>query len=155
MPVLDKFLKLIDAYSPTATGTNWQSSNWYDGQVAQDYGMGQGPFIGAYFQISATVTGNATSTLQFKVQGATDSAFTSPVDIIATPIAAMLQANFATQGLAGADFKVKFPRGFSYRYLRAVVVISTATLTAGTFNCWLGDNGMFQDNKTYPGNYVA
>lgn len=148
--ILDKTLKLLDAYAPTAVGTD-VNGVYLDTTTIEDWGMGQA--IEWLTQITTTVTGNANATLQFKLQGATDSAFTSPVDIALALPAAITQADFATQAVAGqTPFSIRIPRGFPYRYLRVAVVIGTATLTAGAFSSWLL-NEAIQDNKNYPAGY--
>lgn len=149
--ILDNALQLASAYAPTAVATN-TNGVWWDTLAAQDWGAGQGQDTFALISINTTVIGNATATLQFKIQGAIDAAFTSPIDVIAAPIAAILQANFATQAVKGIQFPVKFPRGLAYRYYRFAVVIGSATLTAGAFDCWVGPEAA-QDNKIYAANY--
>ena len=154
MPMQDALLRLATAYAPTAIGTNVQSTTYWNAVAVQDQAMGAtGIDIAWYARIGTTVTGNATATLTLKLQGATDSAFTTPVDVIVSPT--ILQANFATQAVAGTEFKYIIPRGFPYQYWRFAVVIATATLTAGSFDSFVCTEQSFTDNKSYAAGYTV
>lgn len=149
--LLDIKNRLLNAYAPTAATTNVDGT-YLDIGVAQDLGAAENGMNAWYTNIGTTVTGNTNATLQFVLQAATDSAFTSPVTVDSTT--AITQANFATQAVAGTEFKRIIPRGFSYRYWRVAVVIGTATLTAGAFSSWLTPANSLTDNIRYTGGYT-
>lgn len=151
MPLLDLGLADI-GYAPTAVGTN-TSGVYIDIGTAQDLAMGNGKHIMFKARIATTVTGNANATLQLAVQGATDSAFTSPVTVQSFPQIA--QANFATAATAGTEWDYYVQRGFPYRYYRLVVIIGTATLTAGAFDFYLANESGVSDVKSYNRNYTV
>lgn len=153
MPVLDKLLQLADAYAPTTAAAPATNGTYLDGVVPQDYGMGNGPDIGFLVQVHASITGTSGGTFTVRLQAATDSAFTSPVDVLIGDT--ITQSDFATKAVAGIQLmRRKIPRGYSYRYWRFAVTIATHDLSGGSFDAWLGDNGLFQDNVAYAGNYT-
>lgn len=149
--ILDTTLQLETAYAPTAIGTN-VNGIYLDTMTIEDWGMGEA--LHWLTSINTTVTGNATATLNFILQGAIDAAFSAPVTVAQALPVAIAQANFATQAIKGTQYAIKFPRGFAYRYYRGAVVIGTATLLTGAFDMWLL-NDAIQDNKSYPSGYLV
>lgn len=148
--ILDTTLQLASAYAPTAVATN-TNGTYIDTVVTQDWGMGE--TILWYVRINATATTGGAATLQFLLQGATDAAFTTPVLMEEAPYTATLAANFATQAIAGTEYKVPLRRGNAYRYIRFAVAIGGAVLTAGSFDSWLTNRTDAQDNRPNAGNY--
>ena len=149
--ILDITNQIATAYAPTAIGTQ-VNGTYIDTLTIEDWGMGEA--LHWLTSINTTVTGNATATLNFILQGAIDSVFTSPVTVAQALPTPILQANFATQAVKGTQYAIKFPRGFAYRYYRLGVVIGTATLIGGAFDSWIL-NDAIQDNKSYPSGYLV
>ncbi len=147
--MLDSTLQLANAYAPTSVATN-VSGTYLDTSVIEDWGMGNSLIW--LVMVNTTATSGGSATVQFLLQGATDSAFTSPATVAIAPVPGGTVAVAAlTKGLA---YFVKFPRGQTYRYYRVAVVIGTAALTAGKFDSWIL-NDAAQDLVSYAAGYTV
>lgn len=144
--ILDIADQLASAYAPTAIAAN-TNGTYIDRMVAMDDGMGE--TIIFYGRVATTATSAGAATVNFILQGdPTDPAFGAAVTVTSTgaiPVATLV---------AGYEFKLKVPRGFTERYFRLVATIATATLTAGAFDAYLTNDDM-QDNKAYAAGYTV
>ena len=101
------------------------STNIYDCGAAYDAGIGEELYLNI-----ATVVAAAGGSIQFVLQTATDSAFTTPKEF---PLTAAIAAASLTANTI--QYRGRLPIGL-LRYLRVVYRVSSAAITAGTADAY-------------------
>lgn len=120
----DKLLELSSAQAVTVSAASTNVIN----QGAAGNAIGHELYCVVRVATAATAAGAAT--VNFKLQTATDEAFTSPVDLFDSGAIAK------TALTANAEpVKVKIPLG-ALKYLRGYYTVSTGPLTAGAFDMY-------------------
>ena len=156
--ILDSTLQIGSALAltgATSTAANpLLGATYLDSVVAEDWGKGAA--IWWYTRINTAVTASSTGgTFQLVLVGGSTSAKVTTggtPDATISQGALVLQANYGTQLAINTEFKIRVPRGFSYRYLGVGAVITTNALTAGKIDTWLLNDGL-QDVIAYPAGY--
>lgn len=120
--MLDKNLQLSSAQAVTATAV---STNIID-QLAAGQAVGNEAWLSIRVGTAATAAGAAT--VNFQIQTATDSAFTTPIVLFDSGSIAKTALTLNTEVV-----KVRIPVG-AKQYLRVNYVVATGPLTAGTFD---------------------
>lgn len=124
--ILDYQLMFADAQAVTASAA---STNIVDltaaGDILEDLNL--------VVRCDTTATSaNGTATVTAKLQTATDSAFTTPVDLYVSPAFTISQLNANTNLV-----KTCVPCTGVLRYLRVYFTVGTQNLTAGKFDAFL------------------
>lgn len=122
--ILDSQLSLSRAQSIAAAAGDVVSTDIYDTGAAVDVGVGEELVLEV--RTVAAVTSAGAATVQFVLQTATDSAFTSPVEYPLTTAQALAALTANT-----VQVRSRIPFGL-LRYVRVVYRIGTATTTGGT-----------------------
>ncbi len=160
--ILDAQLQLANALAltgATSTAANpLLGATYLDAVKAIDWGMGSS--IIWYTRINTVFAAASTGgTVQLVLVGGSTAAKVTtsgtPDAIIAVaPASAILQANYATQGAANVEFKIKIPRGFSYEFIGVGAIITTNALTTGKIDSWLLNDGV-TDIVNYAAGYTV
>lgn len=165
--ILDTTLQLANALAlPVDTTTYTQAapymgSIYLDTVAIEDWGMGNDIWL--LLRINTTVTGAASSTVQFSlVAGSTTAKVTNggtpDATLLLAPNAAIAQANFATKATANTEIaKIHLQRGYAYRYISVAVITDNSgghALTAGKIDSWLLNTGL-TDNTSYAAGYTV
>lgn len=140
--IRDKKLVFFDNVALGNAGTAY--SDVIDLGTERDVGIGDD--IEIDMRLRATAAG-ATATAQFTLQTATDEAFTSPVDLDATPVIPMATM---VLGYEPARWRISSPTN---RYLRIKKVVATANFTAGKIDAAVVVDR--QANRAYPSGYTV
>ena len=155
LDITTKLAATLALTGATSTAANpLLGATWLDSVVIEDWGMGND--IIWYTRISTVLAAVGGSTQLVLVGGSTSAKVTTggTPDAIIAQTGVIAQANYATQGAANTEFKIKIPRGFAYRYIGVGAVILTNALTTGAIDSYLLNDAV-QDNKSYPGAYVV
>ena len=139
--IRDKKLVFFDNVALGNTGTAY--SDVIDLGVERD--VGEGREIEIDMRMRETAAG-ATATCQLTLQTATDEAFTTPVDLNATPAIPMATM---VLGYEPARWSIQSPTN---RYLRIKKVVATANFTAGKIDAAIVVDR--QNNRAYPSGYT-
>lgn len=144
--LLDKELMLSDAQAIT-TAAATPSTNYLDLLAAGDPGVGEPMWAVARVQTTATSGGSATVAVKLQVDD--NTSFSSATDLPGGS-AAIAVASL----VAGYTFFVirlpPIPAGAKERYLRALITVATADLTAGKFDVFLTRNVDLLPATVYP-----
>ena len=126
--IIDKSLELSSAQAVTASAA---STNYIDLGAAGNV-IGNEPYLVIQTREAATASGSAT--VNFVIQTAADSAFTSPVVLFDSGAVGK-----AALTLNSCPVKVKMPLGLK-RYVRVYYTVATGPLTAGKFDAFIAED---------------
>ena len=158
--ILDAQLQLASSLALTgATSTlaaPLMGATYLDTLKAQDWGMGNSII---WYSRLATVlaAGSSGGTFQLVLVGGSTAAKVTTggtPDAVITQSGVIAQANYATQGAANTEFKIKIPRGFAYEFIGVGAVILTNALTTGSLDSWLLNDAV-TDIKNYAAGYTV
>lgn len=121
---LDNSLMLSDAQAITASAAS--TSHRDNGAAMQAIAH---PLVWE-FLVDTLFESSGASTMTIAIQGDSDSAFGTAVNIVVT--AAIPKASLTV----GAKFRLIIPSGTPYRYLRAYYTVATANFTAGKMDAF-------------------
>lgn len=138
--ILDTQTSLSRAQSIAAAAGDVISTDIYDTGAAADVGIGHDLFLN--INTNAAVTSGGAATVQFVLQTATDSAFTTPIEFPLTPARALAALTANT-----VQYQGRLPVGLR-RFVRVVYRIATATTTGGTATAFLTED--IQASPTLP-----
>jgi hypothetical protein len=138
--------QLVFASSQAVTAAA-PSTNVIDLGSNREPGVSDG--LQVYLGVNQTATAAGAATVQFQLQGATDSGFTTPIILAQTdavPVAS-LSAGYVNY------IPVPLTIGVNYRYLRVNFNVGTGPLTAGSFTAEMVKGA--QANRAYAAPYQA
>lgn len=142
--IMDKKLQFASEKALGNTGTTY--SDVIDLGVERDIGIGKD--IEIDLRMTETQAG-ATSTTQFKLQTATDEAFTSPKVLQETEVMTVGDARLSA-GAEPCRWRIASPTN---RYLRIAAIVGTANTSAGKYSANVVVDR--QANRAYPSGLPA
>jgi hypothetical protein len=160
--ILDLTGRLLNAYSPTSTGTTYQQ--YIDRLTPMDDGAGEPLYL--FGKVTTAVTSGGSATVNFQLVGNPSDPTFSSGNVVWMDAGIPPGTGIGKSSLVAgyAFFRAPIPRSpqsGSYeaetlliRYWSVAVIIGTAALTAGTFDCWIGSKPL-QDSLAYPRAYTV
>lgn len=137
--IIDRELTFSLAQAVTASAA---STDYYDQQVAQNFGALPGKFLQVTFDEAATAAGAATVVVTLQCDD--NSAFSSPKTVATSATLAL-----ADMAPGKAPVILAIPPSLDERYVRVYYTVATGPLTAGKFTATVLTDGL-QSNIAYP-----
>lgn len=136
--IMDKELTFSLAQAVTATAA---STDYYDQQVAQNFGVLAGNFLHVSFDEAATAAGAATVVVALQCDD--NAGFASPKTVAQSSALALADMVPGKPAVVLA-----IPPSLDERYVRVYYTVATGPLTAGKFTATIVDG--LQSNIAYP-----